>query len=178
MKTILATLFVVIMAVSAFAWDANAPQQPPPSYPPCALTDQIDYYTWVDLNYRDADRLAPDWFNGEIRAYQIARDAVSPYGMRYTQDPDFQRWEEQSLLRFILEAWLFQQYAKTGEEYAYYGGMINGFYRVLEYMNNTGAAGYPIPGTTINGSSDMSSIIANTQAAYDYDPFANPLGSY
>ena len=56
--------------------------------------------------------------------------------------------------------------------------MINGFYRVLEYMNNTGAAGYPIPGTTINGSSDMSTIIANTQAAYDYDPFANPLGSY
>ena len=66
----------------------------------------------------------------------------------------------------------------AGDYYAYYGGVINGFYRVLEYMNNTGAAGYPIPGTTINGSSDMSTIIANTQAAYDYDPFANPLGSY
>jgi len=41
----------------------------------------------------------------------------------------------------------------AGDYYAYYGGVINGFYRVLEYMNNTGAAGYPIPGTTINGSS-------------------------
>lgn len=169
MKTRICALLLIV-ALPAFAVDVNNPRHG--IYDPSPLTEQIGQFIWVDQMYVGFLYEQCAWFDGEIMAYRTAMEFVSQHGMQFTTDPCFQVWEEQYMLRFITEAWLFQQYAKTPASYAYYGGVINGYYRVLDLMNQWGALGVPVPGTVPATDYAIAPLIHRDPIeTSDYDPF-------
>ena len=169
MKTRTLLLFLLTLT-PLFAVDASKPA--PVVLEPTPLTDQINQNIWIDQMYAGFMYEQCSWFDGEISAYRTALSFVGQHGMRFATDAGFQVWEEQYLLRFVTEAWLFQQYAKTPASIAYYGGAISGYYRVLELMNQWGAYGGPVPGTVLYTDAVITPLIdRDALDTSDYDPF-------